>query len=100
MTVNPIHGHSNLPSPLSTQSKNGEETFNEFTKSEGYDKGALEKAVSERTRISRTKRADKTKKSASLFLVSEQDGEIYEEAVYRTIMVDGILFTLRLLAVA
>ncbi len=100
MTVNPIHGHNNLPSPLSTQSKSGEETFNEFTKSEGYDKGALEKAVSERTRISRTKRADKTKKSSSLFLVSEQDGEIYEEAVYRTIMVDGILFTLRLLAVA
>ena len=102
MTVNPIHGQSSPPAQIvQTQSKSGEEAFNQFTESEGYNKGALEQAVSERTRLTRARRADRAKKkhSSSLFLVSDE-GELEEEAIYRTVMVDGILFTLRLLAVA
>ena len=102
MTVNSIHGQSNPPAQIAgAQSKSGEEAFNQFTESKGYDKGALEEAVSERTRLSRTKRGERAKKkhSSSLFLVSDE-GELEEEVVYRTVMVDGVLFTLRLLAVA
>ena len=94
-------GQSNLPSQVGgTQSKSGEEAFHDMAKSDGYNKGALDKAVSERTRLTRTKRADKTKKNTSLFVISDNDENLQEEPVYRTVMVDGMLFTLRLLAVA
>ena len=95
-------GQSNLPSQVGgTQSKSGEESFHNMAKSDGYDKDSLDKAVSERTRLTRTKKADRTKKkSSSLFVISDDDNEGSEEPVYRTVMVDGILFTLRLLAVA
>ena len=101
METNRITPGNNLSSQVSgAQSKSGEEAFHNMAKSEGYDKGAMEAAVSERTRLSRTKRADRTKKkSTSLFVLSD-DEDLQEEPVYRTIMVDGILFTLRLLAVA
>ncbi|MBI2995299.1 MAG: hypothetical protein HYY52_01130 [Candidatus Melainabacteria bacterium] len=101
MTVNPIIPSKGSPSQVSgTQNQDGEQAFNNMTKSEGYNKGALEQAVTERTRLTRNKRVDRTKKKhSSLFLVSDDD-ELFEEAVYRTVMVDGILFTLRLLAVA
>ncbi len=94
-------GQSNLPNQVGgTQNKSGEEAFHNMAKSEGYDKGAMESAVSERTRLTRAKRADKTKKkNTSLFVLSD-DEDLQEEPVYRTVMVDGILFTLRLLAVA
>ena len=102
MTVNSIHGQSSPPAQITgAQSKSGEEAFNQFTESKGYDKGALQEAVSERTRLSRTKRGERAKKNhpSSLFLVSDE-GDLEEEVVYRTVMVDGALFTLRLLAVA
>ena len=94
-------GQNNLPNQVGgTQSKSGEEAFHNMAKSEGYDKSAMEEAVSERTRLTRSKRADKTKKkNTSLFVLSD-DEDLQEEPVYRTVMVDGILFTLRLLAVA
>ena len=94
-------GQNNLSNQVGgTQNKSGEEAFHNMAKSDGYDKGALEQAVTERTRLSRTKRADKAKKkSTSLFVLSD-DEDLHEEPVYRTVMVDGILFTLRLLAVA
>ena len=94
-------GQSNLPSQVGgTQNKSGEEAFHNMAKSDGYDKNAMEAAVSERTRLTRAKRADKTKKkNTSLFVLSDNE-DLDEEPVYRTIMVDGILFTLRLLAVA
>ena len=94
-------GQSNPPNQVGgTQSKSGEEAFHNMAKSEGYNKGAMEEAISERTRLTRTKRADKTKKkNTSLFVLSD-DEDLQEEPVYRTVMVDGILFTLRLLAVA
>ena len=102
MTVNPIHGQSSPPAQIAgTQSKSGEEAFNQFTESKGYDKSSLESAVSERTRLSRAKRGERAEKKhpSSLFLVSDE-GDLEEEEVYRTVMVDGVLFTLRLLAVA
>ena len=68
-------GQSNLPGQIGgTQSKSGEESFHDMAKSDGYDKGALEEAVSERTRLTRTKRADRTKKkSTSLFVLSDDE---------------------------
>ena len=94
-------GQSNLPSQVgSTQNKSGEEAFHDMAKSDGYNKGALEEAVSERTRLTRTKRANKTKKKTSLIVISNNDEDLKEEPVYRTVIVDGILYTLRLLAVA
>lgn len=96
----PGQSQSQPPALAGAQGKSGEEAFHDMTKSDGYNKGTLEQAVSERTRLSRTRRADKAsrKKEMSLFKVS--DDEDNQEAVYRTVMVDGILFTLRLLAVA
>jgi len=94
-------GQSNLPNQVGgTQSKSGEEAFHKMAKSDGYDKGDLEKATSER-RIRLTRAGpDKTnKKNTSLFVLSD-DEDLQEEPVYRTVMVDGNLFTLRLLAVA
>ena len=94
-------GQSNLPSQVGgTQNKSGEEAFHDMAKSDGYNKGAMEAAVSERTRLTRTKRADKTKKNTSFFVISDNDDDLHEEPIYRTVMVDGILFTLGLLAVA
>ena len=101
METNRITPGNNLPSQVGgAQSKSGEEAFHDMAKSEGYDKGAMEAAVSERTRLTRTKRADKTKKNNTSLFVLSDDEDLDGEPVYRTIMVDGILFTLRLLAVA
>ena len=94
-------GQSNLPGQVSsTQNKSGEEAFHDMAKSDGYNQAAMEAAVNERTRLTRTKRADKTKKKSSSLFVLSDDENLQEEPVYRTVMVDGILFTLRLLAVA
>lgn len=94
-------GQSNLPSQVSgTQSKSGEEAFHDMAKSDGYNKATLEEAVNERTRLTRTERADRTKKKSSSLFVLSDDEDLQKEPVYRTIMVDGMLFTLRLLAVA
>lgn len=100
MDTNRITGQGQLPSQVSgTQAKSGEEAFQKGLKSEGYSKDELEKATTERTRLTRTRRADRSaKKDSSLFLVSDNDE--LDEPVYRTVMVDGVLFTLRLLAVA
>lgn len=98
-----IPGQSNLPSQVGgTQQKSGEEAFHDMAKSQGYNKGDVEQAVSERTRLTRTKRADRAerKKINSLFLINDDDEDLKEEPVYRTVMVDGMIFTLRLLAVA
>ncbi len=93
-------GQSNLPKQVSgAQNKSGEEAFHNMAKSDGYDKGTLESAVSERTRLTRTRRADRTKKKDSSLFVLADDEDLQEEPVYRTVMVDGVLFTLRLLAI-
>ena len=101
MEANRIGAGQNTPPQVGgTQNKSGEEAFHNMASSDGYDKGDLEKATSERTRLTRTNRADKTnKKNTSLFVLSD-DEDLQEEPVYRTVMVDGNLFTLRLLAVA
>lgn len=96
-------GQSNPPSQVGgTQQKSGEEAFHDMAKSQGYNKGDVEQAVSERTRLTRTKKADKAsrKTTHALFLVGDEDEEASEQPVYRTVMVDGMIFTLRLLAVA
>lgn len=96
-----IPGQSSPPSQVTgAQGKSGEEAFHDMAKSDGYDKEALAAATSERTRLTRTKKGDSTKKKhLTLFLV-KGDNESEEEPIYRTVMVDGMLFTLRLLAVA
>ena len=102
MEANRIGPSNNLPSQVGgTQSKSGEEAFHDMAKSEGYDSAELKEAISQRTRLTRTKKTDKSKKkNTSLFVVSDDGDDLFEEPVYRTVMVDGILFTLRLLAVA
>ena len=95
-------GQSNLPSQVGgAQNKSGEEAFHSsMGGGDGYDKESMDKAVSERTRLTRTGRTNKSKnKNASLFVISD-DEDLHKEPVYRTVMVDGIPFTLRLLAVA
>jgi len=94
-------GQSNLPNQVSgTQQKSGEEAFHDMAKSQGYNKGDVEQAVSERTRLTRTKKAGASRKTHALFLVGDEGEEASEQPVYRTVMVDGMIFTLRLLAVA
>jgi hypothetical protein len=105
MSINPLvpnSGNTQGQAGISSAgSQSGEQAFQDLTRSSSYDKNELDKAVSDRTRLTRTKRVDKSKKAKqnSLFQISDE-GEPEEEPVYRTIMVDGILFTLRLLAVA
>jgi hypothetical protein len=105
LNLTPINrniGGPNLNPVTGNQGKDPDGAFQQGMEGNGYDQGALEKAVSERTRLTRTKRAghaSKTKSKNSLFVVDDEDN-LDEQPVYRTIMVDGNLFTLRLLAVA
>ncbi len=94
-------GQNQPPAQLpSTKPKDGEQAFHDLAKSKGNTKEEIDQATSERTRLTRTKRAGKTKKNnTSLFVLSNEE-DLQEEATYRTVMVDGILFTLRFLAVA
>ena len=94
-------GQNNPPAQVTgAQSKSGEEAFHDMAKSKGGSREELAAATSERTKLTRTKKVDRSrKKETSLFLVTDDD-ELLEEAIYRTVMVDGFLFTLRLLAVA
>ena len=95
------NSQSNLPAQVGgAQGQSGEQAFHDLAKSDGYDNAALQEAISDRTRLTRTKKTGKAKKNTSLFVISNEDDELLEEPVYRTVMVDGILFTLRLLAVA
>lgn len=101
MTVNPITPQNqNLQQVQSTQGKSGEEAFHDMTKSKGYDKDELEGAVSQKTQLTRTKKSDRSHKKHLSLLALSDENDLEEEAVYRTVMVDGVLFTLRLLAVA
>ena len=105
MTLNPINtGKGNTPSQVTgTQSQSGEEAFQrDLSKSDGFNKEELEAAISERTKLTRTRKANITKKKQlSLFGIDDNEDELLgDEAVYRTVMVDGILHTLRLIAVA
>ncbi len=95
-------GQTNLPGSVGgAQNKSGEEAFHSsMGGSDGYDKESLNKAVSDRTRLTRTGRTGRSNsKNGSLFVMSDE-GELHKEPVYRTVMVDGNPFTLRLLAVA
>ncbi len=88
-----------VPSP---SGKDADGAFQEGMKGNGYDQGELNKATSDRTRLSRSKRTELagSKRTNSRLFNAENDGSLQEEAVYRTVMVDGMPFTLRLLAVA
>lgn len=102
MTVNPIVPNKGNPQVSGTQGQSGDEAFQSFAnKSEGYTEEELKQATNERTKLTRAKGADRTKKSkTSLLLVSNNEELLPDEPVYRTVMVDGQLFTLRLVAVA
>jgi len=102
MTVNPIIPQKGNPSQVSgAQSQSGEEAFQrDFSKSDGYSKESLDKAVSERTRISRTQGGQKTRRARAALPVIHGEETLTDEPVYRTVMVDGIMHTLRLIAIA
>lgn len=108
MTVNPIIPNSGNQSQSqqvgNTAGKDPEQAFSQLTKSgqqaDEY-KDEVDKQVRERTRLTRSKKSDKSKSNnLALLMVSEDGKSAEEEPVYRTIMVDGVMFTLRLLAVA
>lgn len=98
-------GQSQPPAQLtSAKGKDGESAFHDMAKSKGNSAGDLEQATSERTRLTRTRRADKNgnnKSISSLFKVLN-GGDTEEEAVYYTVLdpTTGQIMTLRLLAVA
>ena len=103
MTVNPIvPNKGNSPQISGTQSQGGDGAFQSLAnKSEGYSEEELKRATSERTRLARTRGADRTKKNkTSLLLVPDDEEFLPDGPEYRTVMVDGQLFTLRLIAVA
>lgn len=108
MTVNPIVPNSGNQSQSQqvggSSSKDPEQAFGQMAKSQqGADeyKDEVDKQVRERTRLTRGKRSDKSKSNnLALLMVSEDGKSAEQEKVYRTIMVDGVMFTLRLLAVA
>ncbi len=100
-----IPGQSQPPAQLtSAKGKDGESAFHDMAKSKGNSAGDLEQATSERTRLTRTRRADRGKKSksiSSLFKILDE-GDTEEEPVYYTVLdpTTGQIMTLRLLAVA
>lgn len=106
MSVNPIVPNNSGPQGQQALNgagaKSGDQAFHDMAKSKGYNSDELSKAVSDKTRLKRTKKigSNHKVKQSSLFLVESEDGEVEEEPVYRTVMVDGAMFTLRLLAVA
>ena len=108
MPVNPIvpnSGNQSQPQQVNSSSgKDPEGAFGQLAKSQQTAdeyKDEVDKQVRERTRLTRTKKADKSKSNNLALLMVNEDGKSTEaEPVYRTIMVDGVMFTLRLLAVA
>lgn len=78
------------------QAKNGEQAFHDMAKSK-TDIEDIKQSRSERTKLSRTGRKGKIKTSLSILGDDEDEAE---GPVYKTVMVDGMLFTLRLLAIA
>lgn len=104
MTVNPIvPNKGNTPQISGTQGQSGDEAFQSLTnKSDGYTEEELNQATNERTRLTRTRKADGNKKNnTSLLLVSNEELIDDENGPkYRTVMVDGKPQTIRLIAVA
>jgi|GEM_PF-3533335 len=105
LNLTPINrniGGPNLNPVTGNQGKDPDGAFQQGMEGNGYNQAELDKKTSDNARLTRTKRVDhssKTKSKNSLFVV-DNENNLNEEAVYRTIMVDGNLFTLRLLAVA
>ncbi|MBI3590144.1 MAG: hypothetical protein HY094_02050 [Candidatus Melainabacteria bacterium] len=105
MTIERIStGQGNPPAPLAaTKGNNGEEAFHDLARTKGNSKEDIAAATNERTRLTRTKKADRNQKKSfsSLFLV-DKEGDLEEEAVYYTVLdpTTGQIMTLRLLAVA
>lgn len=96
-----LPGQPNPPSQLTgAQQKSGEEAFHDMAKSKGSSKEDLAAATNERTRLTRAQRAERNKGKQNLLVLLNDNDDLEGKAVYRTVMVDGILFTLRLLAVA
>lgn len=99
-----LPGQPQPPTKVSSaQHQDSEQAFHDMAKSKGNSKGDLDFATTERTRLTRIKKINRTKKKSvsSLFLV-EDDGSIEEEAIYYTVIdpTTGQIITLRLLAVA
>lgn len=86
---------SNMPS------KDGGEAFNRAFKSNGYTAEQAEKARADRTKLTRTKNIGKSQKADMESLIPvDPDEENADKEEFKTVMVDGLMFTLRLLAIA
>ena len=104
MTLQPITPGKQKPSQVAgTQSHGSKREFDGGLqqKSEGYTDQELKKAVRDRTKITRTRPVDNNEKKQTLYLVSKNsNAEMNNEPVYRTVMVDGTMHTIKLLGVA
>lgn len=99
-----IPGQSQPPSRISsTQSQDGEQAFHDLAKTKGNTKEDVDFATTERTRLTRIRKIDKSrKKSISSLFVVDNDDSFGDEGVYYTVIdpTTGQIITLRLLAVA
>ena len=99
-----VPGQSQPPSKITgAQHQDGEQAFHDMAKSKGNSKEDLAFATTERTRLTRIKKVDRSKnKSISSLFLGDNNGSVDEEAVYYTVIdpTTGQIITLRLLAVA
>ena len=98
-----LPGQQNPPSQISSAKQNdGEQAFHDMTKSKGNSAEDVAQATTERTRLTRTRRSDRTKKKSTFLYLVDDDGDSEEIPVYYTVLdpTTGQIITLRLLAVA
>ena len=99
-----LPGQSQPPAKITgAQQQDGEQAFHDMAKSKGNTKEELAFATTERTRLTRIRRVDRSKKkSISSIFLADDDGSDEGEAVYYTVIdpTTGQIITLRLLAVA
>lgn len=96
-------GQSQLPAQVnSPPPKDGEQAFHDLARSKGGTKEELAAATNERTRLTRTRKADRSEKKPSFLFAIGKDGEAEEIPIYYTVLdpTTGQIMTLRLLAVA
>jgi hypothetical protein len=99
-----LPGQSQPPAKIAgAQHQDGEQAFHDMAKSKGNSKEDVAFATTERTRLTRVRKLDRSKKKSisSLFAVDDE-GSGEEDAVYYTVIdpTTGQIITLRLLAVA
>ena len=98
-----LPGQQSPPSHItSTKQNDGEQAFHDLAKSKGNTAEELAQATTERTRLTRAKRSERTKKRSGFLYLLDNEGAPEEIPIYYTVLdpTTGQIITLRLLAVA